>query len=58
MADDVLVDTLSEPLNGTTRAKVDIDSGPGNLDVVLPDGGASLRVSARSGAGNVSVNTK
>ena len=31
------------------------DTGGGNLDVVLPDGGASLRVSARTGAGNVTV---
>ena len=33
MADHVLVETLSEPLNGATTAEIDIDSGTGNLTV-------------------------
>jgi hypothetical protein len=33
MADSVLIDALSEPLSGATTAKVDIDSGTGNLTV-------------------------
>lgn len=31
------------------------DTGGGNIDLVLPDGSASLRATARTGAGNVTV---
>jgi hypothetical protein len=33
MARNILTDNLSEPLNGTTTAKVDIDAGDGNLTI-------------------------
>jgi hypothetical protein len=39
VTNNLLTDTLSAPLNGTTRAKVDINSGSGNLTIdKLPDG--------------------
>lgn len=33
MANNLLTDTLSEPLNGATTAKVDVNSGTGNLTI-------------------------
>jgi hypothetical protein len=39
MANNILTDSLSEPLNGTTAAKVDINVGDGNLTIdTLPGG--------------------
>jgi hypothetical protein len=37
--DDVLTDHLSEPLNGVTQAKLDIDAGDGNLAIDRLTGG-------------------
>ena len=33
MANNVLTDSLSEPLNGATTAKVDVNTGTGNLTI-------------------------
>jgi hypothetical protein len=39
VTNDVLTDVLSEPLDGVTRARIDINSGSGNLAIdALPDG--------------------
>ena len=45
MANNVLIDTLSEPLNGATTAKVDIDCGTGNLTIDRLTGGAPVLAS-------------
>jgi hypothetical protein len=42
-------------LAGMTVTRVSADAGGGNMDVVLPDNAASLSVTARTGAGNVTV---
>jgi hypothetical protein len=42
MANKVLTDTLSEPLNGATTATLDIDSGTGNLTIDGLTGGEQL----------------
>jgi molybdopterin-binding protein len=42
-------------LAGLTLTRVAADSGGGNLDVVLPDNAADLDVTAKTGAGNVTV---
>lgn len=39
MANRILTDSLSEPLNGTTTAKVDINTGDGNLTIDKLTGG-------------------
>lgn len=45
MANHVLTDELSEPLNGTTAAKVDIDTGIGNLTIDTCTGDAPVLAS-------------
>lgn len=45
MANNVLTENLSEPLNGTTTAKVDINTGTGNLLVDRLTGGEQLLAS-------------
>jgi len=42
MAKNVLTDKLSEPLNGATTAKVDINTGAGNLSIDQLTGGEQL----------------
>jgi len=42
-------------LGGMTVTSLSADTGGGNMDVFLPDNAANLRVSAKSGAGNVTV---
>jgi hypothetical protein len=42
-------------LAGMALTRLAADSGGGNLDVVLPDHAANLRVAARTGGGNVTV---
>jgi predicted membrane protein len=42
-------------LTGMTVSRVSADTGGGNMEVDLPDNAASLNVSAKSGAGNVTV---
>jgi len=42
-------------LAGMVVTRVSADSGGGNLDVVLPDNAANLSITARTGAGNVTV---
>jgi hypothetical protein len=42
-------------LAGMAVARVSADTGGGNMDVVLPDNAADLSVTAKSGAGNVTV---
>src|SRR5512142_736854 len=45
MAKNMLIDNLSEPLNGATRAKVDINAGDGNLTIdPLPSGEPVLAI--------------
>ena len=45
MAKNVLTDNLSEPLNGATTAKVDINSGDGNLTIDRLTGGEQVLAS-------------
>ena len=45
MAENVLTQELSEPLNGTTAAKVDINTGTGNLTIDRLTGGEQLLAS-------------
>jgi hypothetical protein len=45
VANNVLTDNLSEPLNGTTTAKVDINSGTGNLTIDRLTGGEQVLAS-------------
>ena len=45
MAKNVLTDKLSEPLNGATTAKVDINAGDGNLTIDQLAGGEQMLVS-------------
>ena len=45
MATKVLTDNLSEPLNGATIAKVDINAGDGNLTIDQLTGGAQMLAS-------------
>ncbi len=45
MASQVLTDSLSEPLNGATTAKVDISSGSGNLTIDRLTGGEPVLAS-------------
>jgi hypothetical protein len=45
MATKVLTDNLSEPLNGATTAKVDINAGDGNLTIDQLTGGAQMLAS-------------
>lgn len=42
-------------LASMTVTRLSADTGGGNMDVVLPDNAASLRVAAKTGAGNVTV---
>ena len=42
-------------LAGMALTRVSVDTGGGNVDVVLPDSAANLSVTARTGAGNVDV---
>jgi hypothetical protein len=42
-------------LAGMAVTRVSADTGGGNMDVVLPDNAASLSVTAKTGAGNVTV---
>jgi len=42
-------------LVGTAVTRVSADTGGGNMDVVLPDNAANLSVTAKTGAGNVTV---
>ncbi len=42
-------------LAGMAVARVSADTGGGNMDVVLPDNAAGLSVTAKTGAGNVTV---
>jgi hypothetical protein len=42
MADNVLTDNLSEPLNGATAARVDIDAGTGHLTIDRLTGGEQV----------------
>jgi hypothetical protein len=42
-------------LAGMAVTRVSADTGGGNMDVVLPDNAANLSVTAKSGAGNVTV---
>jgi hypothetical protein len=42
-------------LAGIALTRLAADTGGGNMDVVLPDNAANLSVTARSGAGNVTV---
>ncbi len=42
-------------LAGMAVTRVSADTGGGNMDVVLPDNGANLSVTAKTGAGNVTV---
>ena len=42
-------------LAGMAVTRVSADTGGGNMDVVLPDNAADLSVTARTGAGNVTV---
>jgi len=45
MAKNVLIDNLSEPLNGVTTVKIDINAGDGNLSVDWLTGGEQLLAS-------------
>src|SRR6476659_4237682 len=45
MANNVLTDSLSEPLNGTTTAKVDINTDTGNLTIDKLPGGEQVLAS-------------
>jgi hypothetical protein len=47
VANNLLTDTLSEPLDGVTTAKVDVDSGTGNLTIDPLPGGARLLAGGR-----------
>jgi len=42
-------------LAGMAVTRVSADTGGGNMDVVLPDNAANLSVTAKTGAGNVTV---
>ena len=42
-------------LAGMTVTRISADTGGGNIDVVLPDNAANLGVTAKTGAGNVTV---
>jgi predicted membrane protein len=42
-------------LAGMAVTRVSAETGGGNMDVVLPDNAADLRVTAKAGAGNVTV---
>ncbi len=42
-------------LAGTSVSQVSADTGGGNIDVVLPDKAANLSVTAKTGAGNVTI---
>lgn len=41
---------------GMAISKVQVDTGGGNIDLVLPEKAGDLEIDARTGAGNVSVN--
>ena len=63
MAKSVLTDNFSEPLNGATTVKVDINAGDGNLTIDRLTGGEQMLVSGslqyfeNQGVPNRSVNT-